>query len=115
MFTLLWTKVADQQHRKLKDRANEARGSRSSQKQSKGSRDEGIFKQVDKAVRLLRENPRHLGLQTHHYRSLPHPYRKGDKVFAANAQHGVSGACRVFWCYGPEEAEITIIAITSHP
>lgn len=115
MFTLVWTQVADQQYRALKDRAEKAHESRSSKKKPKSSKDEGFFGQVHKTVKLLRENPRHPGLQTHHYRSLPHPYKKGDKVFEAYAQNDTSGAYRVFWCCGPDEAEITIIAITPHP
>jgi hypothetical protein len=117
MFTLIWTQEADRQYRELKDRAEKACGARSSQEKgkSKSSKAEGLFKQVHKAVKLLRENPRHPGLQTHHYHSLPHPYKKGDKVFEAYAQNDTSRAYRVFWCYGPKEAEITIIAITSHP
>ena len=115
MFTLVWTQEADEQYRELKGRAEKGRRSRSSKKKSKSSKDEGLFKQVHKTVSLLRENPRHPGLQTHHYRSLPHPYRKDDKVFEAYAQNDAPRAYRVFWCYGPQEMQITIIAITPHP
>lgn len=81
----------------------------------KSSRAEGLFKQVHKTITLLTQNPRHPGLQTHEYRSLEHPYNPEEKVFEAYAQHKTSGAYRVFWCYGPEKAQLTIIAITAHP
>lgn len=82
---------------------------------TKSSKQEGLFKQVAKTVQLLVENPRHPGLNTHEYHSLPHPYQNDAKVFEAYAQHKTPGAYRVFWCYGPEEGDITLIAITPHP
>ena len=81
----------------------------------KTSRAEGLFKQVEKCVRLLVENPRHPGLQTHEYTSLDHPYDSGKKVFEAYVQNRTPGAYRLFWCYGQAPDELTIIAITPHP
>jgi hypothetical protein len=114
MFTLRWTKEADKQFRALKDRAEKGPPAGKSKK-TKSSKDAGLFKQVNKTLIQLRENPRHPGLQTHPYRSLPHPYQKDEKVFEAYAQNVTPGAYRVFWCYGPNQREITIIAITPHP
>jgi hypothetical protein len=114
MFTLQWTKQSDEQYRALKDRAEEGARAGKSKKQ-KGPKDAGLFKQVVKTLRHLSEDPRHPGLRTHPYHSLPHPYKKGEKVFEAYAQNETPGAYRVFWCYGPKESEITIIAITPHP
>jgi hypothetical protein len=70
---------------------------------------------VEKCVRLLLENPRHPGLDTPEYHSIEHPYDEGEKVFEAHSQTRTPGAYRLFWCYGPEKGEITIIAITPHP
>jgi hypothetical protein len=70
---------------------------------------------VHKCIQLLQANPRHAGLQTHEFSSLPHPYETGGKVFEAYAQNRTPGAYRVFWCYGPGQGELTIIAITPHP
>jgi hypothetical protein len=103
------------QYLELKDRAKKKLQSRKSKKKTKSSKDEGLFKQVQKTIKLLRENPRNRGLQTHEYDSLPHPYKKEEKVFEAYAQNDTPGAYRVFWCYGPSKGEITIIAITPHP
>ncbi|PWU21043.1 MAG: hypothetical protein C5B49_03185 [Bdellovibrio sp.] len=75
-----------------------------------------MFKQVDKTIKLLLNNPKHPSLNTHAYDSLVHPYHPGkEKVFEAYAQNNTPGAFRVFWCYGPSKNEITIIAITPHP
>ena len=115
MFALKWTTTADGQYRELKAGAQRSLTNRKSKKKAKSTKKEGLFKQVHKTIGLLSENPRHPGLSTHPYRSLPHPYKKGDKVFEAYVQNATPGAYRVFWCYGPDSEEITIIAITPHP
>lgn len=76
---------------------------------------EGSFKQVRKTLKLLGENPRHTGLQTHEYSGILNPFNSSEKVFEAYAQNNTPGAYRVFWCYCPDKKQITIIAITSHP
>ena len=67
------------------------------------------------AVRQLTDNPRHSSLNTHEYDSLENPFDSKGKVFEAYAQNNTPGAYRIFWCYGPEKGEMTIIAITPHP
>jgi hypothetical protein len=113
-FKLVWTPAAHETYEKLSAAAQAALAAQKKSKK-KSSRAEGLFKQVTKCVRLLRSNPRHPGLQTHEFESMPHPYRKDQKVFEAYAQQHTSGAYRVFGCYGPEKGELTIIAITPHP
>lgn len=76
---------------------------------------QSLFKQIQKTLGYLQTNPKHPSLKTHPYHSIPHPYAKDEKVFEAYAQNKTPGAYRVFWCYGPNKKEITIIAITSHP
>jgi len=83
-------------------------------KKSKASKQEGLYKQIAKTIALL-ANPRHPGLRTHEYRSLTNPFDTSAKVFEAYAQHKTPGAYRVFWCYGPNKGEITVLAITPHP
>ena len=110
-----WTAEAESEFERLKAAAVSAAASRQKKGKTKASKQEGRFKQVEKCVRLLLENPRHPGLQTHEYSSIDHPYDNNEKVFEAYAQNRTPGAYRVFWCYGPESGEITIIAITPHP
>lgn len=77
--------------------------------------DKGLFKRykaVKKAIQFLSQNPRHPGLQTHEFTTLKGP--KGEKVFEAYAEQSTPAAYRIFWCYGPDKKQITIIAITSH-
>jgi hypothetical protein len=82
---------------------------------TKSSKQEGLFKQVAKAVRQLGADPRHGSLNTHEYASLKHPFDPNGKVFAAYAQNRTPGAYCSFLCYGPQKGVITILAITPHP
>lgn len=112
---LRWTQAARGQYDALQAAASKARATREATGKAKSSRQEGLFRQVRKTLRLLTENPRHPGLQTHPYHSLPNPFDPKAKVFEAYAQQHTPGACRVFWCYGPGKSEITVLAITPHP
>ena len=71
------------------------------------------YKAVKKTIRFLSSNPRHKSLKTHEFISLKGP--KGEKVFEAYAEQSTPAAYRVFWYYGPDKNQITIIAITPHP
>ena len=39
----------------------------------------------------------------------------GEKIFEANAEQATPAAYRIFWYYGPDQNQVTIIAITPHP
>lgn len=120
---LRWSPPAEQTYKQLQDAAERAANKRSKsttkqskgKKQTKSSKQEGLFKQVAKAIRQLAENPRHPSLNTHEFTGLPNPFDPQGKVFEAYAQNNTPGAYRIFWCYGPQKGEITIIAITPHP
>lgn len=114
-FALVWLEGAEDTFRELEAAAQKSLDNRQRYKKSKASRQEGIFKQIVKCVLLLQENPRHPGLNTHPYDSIENPYDAETKVFEAYVQNRTPGAYRVFWCYGPQKSEITIIAITPHP
>ena len=115
MYEVKWTKAAKATYDGLKAKAKARRDARKKKKIQKSSQDEGLFKQVAKTVSLLSKNPRHSGLNTHEYDSIENPYDKKKKVFEAYAQNRTPGVYRVFWCYGPDAKQLTIIAITPHP
>ena len=115
IFTLVWTPEAKAAYDELKAKAEASLAARRKKEKTKSSKDEGLFKQVHKTLTLLASNPKHPGLQTHEYRSLPHPYDPKQKVFEAYAQSQTPCAYRIFWCYGPEKRQITLVAITPHP
>lgn len=115
MFTVKWTLEADAIYKALREKAVKSVEARKKKSKGKSSKDEGLFKQVRKTIDLLRNNPRHPGLNTHEYDSITNPFDDKKKVFEAYAQNKTPGAYRVFWCYGPDAKEITIITITAHP
>ncbi len=69
------------------------------------------YNAVKKAIHFLSENPRHKSLRTHEFTSLTGP--QGEKIFEAYAEQSTPAAYRIFWHYGPNKNQITIIAITS--
>jgi len=71
------------------------------------------YKAVRKSLGYLEINPRHPGLNTHKFNTLHGP--KNEEIFEAYAENNTPGAYRIFWYYGPDKNEITIIAITPHP
>ncbi len=68
---------------------------------------------VRKALGYLEINPRHPSLNTHKYQSLAG--QNSEEIFEAYAENKTAAAYRIFWHYGPEKGNITIIAITPHP
>ena len=71
------------------------------------------LKAVNKALGYLETNPKHPVLNTHEYDSLTRLY--GFKIYEAYAENNTPAAYRIFWYYGPDKKEITIITITAHP
>lgn len=90
---------------------NEARKQLNRLRADKGL--EKRYKAVKKAIGFLSSSPRHKSLRTHEFTSLEGP--NGEKVFEAYAEQSTPAAYRVFWYYGPDKNQITIIAITPHP
>lgn len=114
-FNPAWTQEAESEYNRLREAALASAESRQKNKRTKATKAEGLFKQVHDCIQKLLNNPRHPGLNTHKYDSLEHPHKQGDSVFEAYAQNATPGAYRVFWCYGPNKGDITLIAITPHP
>lgn len=114
-FTLKYVPHAEANLEELEAAAEQAAASRRRDGKSKSSRQEGLYDQVAKCLALLQSNPRHPGLHTHEFASIENPLKRGGKVFTAYVQNQTPSAYRVFWCYGPDKGEITIIKIAPHP
>ncbi len=71
------------------------------------------YKKVLKTLGLMQVNLRHPSLNTHKYDSISGP--NDEEVFEAYVENKTSAAFRVFWYYGPNRDELTILAITPHP
>lgn len=70
-------------------------------------------KAIRKTLGYLQLNPRHPSLNTHKYQFLK--TKRGEEVFEAYAENKTPGAYRIFWHYGPNKNNITIISIIPHP
>ncbi len=71
------------------------------------------YKAVLKCLGYMETNLRHNSLQTHEFTSLKGP--ESEKVFESYAQQKTPGAYRIFWYYGPDKGEITVLTIIQHP
>ena len=82
--------------------------------QGKLDRDEETsFKKLVKALVFLSQNPRYPGLASHEIDGLTRRY--GIKIFQSCLENRTPAAGRLFWAYGPDKGDITILAIEPHP
>ncbi|NOX65818.1 MAG: hypothetical protein GXO85_08465 [Chlorobi bacterium] len=72
-----------------------------------------LFKKLVKTLSILSNNPKHPGLKSHEIKPLTKRY--GIKVWQSYLESKTPSAGRIFWVYGPEEKQITIIGIEPHP
>ena len=75
--------------------------------------EEKLYRQIGKAMYLLSQNPRHPGLQSHEITSLTARY--GIKIWESYLENNTPAAGRIFWAYGPEQGDITIVGLEPHP
>lgn len=72
------------------------------------------LKKVRKALRLLEQvDPRHPGLHSHDYQSVPGP--GGATLWESYVENKTPSAWRIWWIYGPEDGQLTIVTIGPHP
>lgn len=76
-------------------------------------KDERLYKKWGKALKKLAADPFYPSLQTHEIPPLSRRY--GMKVWQSYLENKTSGAMRMFWVYGPDNKEITIIGLEPHP
>ena len=72
-----------------------------------------LFTKWGKAMALLEANPRHPGLSSHDIPPLSRRY--GKRVWQSYLENRTPAAGRIFWVYGPDQGDITIIGIEPHP
>lgn len=72
-----------------------------------------MCKKVRKALGLLETDPRHRGLNSHQYQSLAGP--AGEPVWESYVESQTPGAWRIWWWYGSEQGQITVLTIGPHP
>ena len=72
-----------------------------------------LFKKLFKILNLISNNPRHNSLSTHEITALSRRY--GMKIWQSYIENNTSKAGRIYWVYGPNKEDITIIGIEPHP
>jgi hypothetical protein len=75
--------------------------------------EEKYFKKLVKVLGYLEVNPRHNSLESHEIPPLSRRY--GMKVWQSYLENQTPAAGRIFWAYGPDKGEITILAVEPHP
>jgi len=75
--------------------------------------DNELYHKLGKTLFLLSSNPRHPGLKTHDIDELSQRY--GIRVWQSYLENNTPGAGRLFWVYGPEKNDITVIGLEPHP
>lgn len=75
--------------------------------------EERFFKKLVKTLGFLSQNPRHPGLASHEIDDLTRKH--GFKIFQSCLENNTPSAGRLFWAYGPEQGDITVLAIEPHP
>lgn len=78
-----------------------------------GGSDRVRSKKTAKTLRLLAANPRHSGLNSHRYTSLDR--HVGAAVWKSYVENRTPRAWRIWWYYGPEADQITVVRIGPHP
>jgi hypothetical protein len=70
-------------------------------------------RRVEQCLAKLEQNPRHPGLNSHRYEQFDRVY--GEPVWESYVENRTPSAWRVWWAYGPEQGEITVLLIGPHP
>lgn len=75
--------------------------------------EETLYKKWGKAMKLLSQDPRYPGLRTHEIEPLSKRY--GMKVWQSYLENKTSSAMSMYWVYGPNQNDITVIGLEPHP
>ena len=72
-----------------------------------------FYRKLVKALGYLCENPRHNSLASHEIDALSR--KCGFRVFQSYVESKTPAAGRIFWSYGPDKGDITILGVEPHP
>ena len=75
--------------------------------------EERFFKKWIKSLAFLSADPRHNSLASHEISELSRKH--GLKIFQSYLENKTPAAGRMFWAYGPDKGDITVLAIERHP
>ena len=75
--------------------------------------DERLYQKWGNALKKLAQNPAYPALHTHEIDPLTRRY--GIRVWQSYLENRTSAAMRMYWVYGPDKQEITVIGLEPHP
>lgn len=75
--------------------------------------EELLYKKWGNALKKLSENPNYPALNTHEIPPLSKRYKLKD--WQSYLENNTSKAMRMYWVYGPNKNDITIIGLEPHP
>lgn len=76
-------------------------------------KDEELYMKWGSALKKLSVDPMYPSLHTHEIEPLSRRY--GMKVWQSYLENKTSKAKRMYWVYGPDQKDITIISLEPHP
>ena len=75
--------------------------------------DKKLYKKLGKAFYHLSIDPYYPSLNTHEITELSKRY--GERVWQSYLENNTPAAGRIYWVYGPNKNDITIIGLEPHP
>jgi hypothetical protein len=72
-----------------------------------------LLKKVKKAIKHLKTDPFYPGLGSHEIDELSMSYK--EKIFQSYLENATPAAGRLYWAYGPDRGDITILGLAPHP
>lgn len=78
-----------------------------------GKNDLKLLKKFEKTTRFLASDPFYNSLRTHEISSLTKRY--GRKVMQSYMENKTPKPWRLYWVFGPDEQQITLIGMERHP
>ena len=78
-----------------------------------GIRDDKKLRKVNRCLAKLAADPAHPGLHSHRYQLFDEIY--GQSVWESYVENETPSAWRVWWAFGPDRGQITILMVGPHP
>ncbi len=76
--------------------------------------DQRKYKKVVRCLAKLAQDPSYPGLASHRYEVIKNPYGDED-IWESYVENDTPSAWRVWWFYGPDRGEITVVDLGPHP
>ena len=68
---------------------------------------------VQNCLGRLEQDPRYKGLNSHQFEAFDDIF--GEKIWESYVENRTPAAWRVWWFYGPDQGQISVVKIAQHP